>query len=248
MLPPKDRFSAHAHQYAQFRPNYPDELYTYIYSRTKNFDAAWDCATGNGQVALQLAHKFKQVYATDISQKQLDHATPKPHIQYTIARAEQTPFQNQQFDLITVGQALHWFNQEAFYNEARRVAKPQAQIAVWGYGVLKINNEADAIINQFYTQTIGNYWDTERHHIDTQYRNIPFPFKQVEQKDFIIHRHWQLNQLINYLNTWSGVKKFIEQNNHNPTNELATQLTQILPNNNTLHIKFPVFMLSGLFD
>ena len=101
MLPPKDRFSAHAQQYAQFRPDYPDELYTYIYSRTKNFDLAWDCATGNGQVALQLAHKFKQVYATDISQKQLNHATPNSHIQYTIARAEQTAFQNQQFDLIT---------------------------------------------------------------------------------------------------------------------------------------------------
>ena len=248
MNPPKDRFSAHAQQYAQFRPDYPNELYTYIYSRVKNFDIAWDCATGNGQVALQLAKKFAQVQATDISQSQLDHAVSDPRIQYTIARAEQSSFPNQHFDLITVGQAAHWFNIEAFYNEVRRVAKPQAIISIWGYGLLTINKTIDALIHQFYTKVIGNYWDTEREHIDQQYRNLPFPFVDAEQKKFIIYRQWQLNQLIDYLNTWSAVKKFIQQNNHNPLDDLAQQLNQIVHANEVLHIQFPIFMLIGTVD
>ena len=36
-------------------------------------------------------------------------------------------------DLVTVAQALHWFDVEAFYAEARRVARPGALIAVWTY-------------------------------------------------------------------------------------------------------------------
>jgi hypothetical protein len=61
----KDNFSAQAATYAQFRPDYPDSLVSFLLTHTANHDAAWDCGTGNGQLALKLASYFRTVYATD---------------------------------------------------------------------------------------------------------------------------------------------------------------------------------------
>src|SRR5688572_2580381 len=104
----KDLFSSQSKAYAAFRPTYPAELYEFIFRNTKNFVLAWDCATGNGQVAQDLSKRFKKVYATDISQQQLDEAFKVTNIQYSVSKAEQTNFPDSSFDLITVGQALHW--------------------------------------------------------------------------------------------------------------------------------------------
>jgi hypothetical protein len=49
---PKDLFSNHASLYSKFRPSYPQELYDYVLSFVENRNKAWDCATGNGQVAV----------------------------------------------------------------------------------------------------------------------------------------------------------------------------------------------------
>lgn len=119
-----DRFSGHADRYARYRIDYPDALYNYVLSFVNGRQSAWDCATGNGQVASTLARYFDQVEATDISQTQLEQALVLPNVRYQISRAEKTPFADNQFDLVTVGQALHWFDAEAFHREVRRVLKP----------------------------------------------------------------------------------------------------------------------------
>ena len=67
----KDNFSGHSSDYARYRPAYPDALFAFIYERLACFDAAWDCGTGNGQVAGRLAERFDRVYATDLSANQL---------------------------------------------------------------------------------------------------------------------------------------------------------------------------------
>src|SRR5690349_15726659 len=106
----KDYFSGHSKIYAAFRPIYPKELYDFIFEHVTGRERAWDCATGNGQVAQYLSSQFKKVQASDISKQQVENAFQATNIKYTICRAEQTPFEDHSFDLITVGQALHWFN------------------------------------------------------------------------------------------------------------------------------------------
>jgi len=113
----KDNFSAQAKTYATYRPNYSQEFIDYIASFVKNKTAALDVATGNGQVAGKLAKHFVTVYATDISRKQLDNAVPAGNIVYKVERAEATSFDDKMFDLITVAQAIHWFDFDAFYKE-----------------------------------------------------------------------------------------------------------------------------------
>ncbi len=51
----KDLFSGHAANYVQYRPTYPPELFSWLINQVNDTTAAWDCGTGNGQVAAVLA-------------------------------------------------------------------------------------------------------------------------------------------------------------------------------------------------
>lgn len=180
----KDLFSRNSKQYAQFRPTYPEELYSFIFQYVRNKQNAWDVGTGNGQVARVLARHFKQVYASDISQKQLDEAVQLPNIQYFCCNEYETPFAEHTFDLITVGQAIHWFNFDLFYQEIQRVAKKGAIIAVWGYNLLQISPQVDKLIQEFYREKVGSFWDLERKYVEKAYQTIPFPFQTIECPTF----------------------------------------------------------------
>jgi ubiquinone/menaquinone biosynthesis C-methylase UbiE len=124
MKPPIDNFSGQSAQYVLYRPRYPKELYNFLLSHTPARKAAWDCGTGNGQVAVELSHAFEHIWATDISANQLKQAPSLAHITYLQTRAEQTPFPADTFDLITVAQAIHWFDFDKFYQEVYRTANP----------------------------------------------------------------------------------------------------------------------------
>src|SRR5258706_7303168 len=114
----KDNFSKVSERYAQFRPTYPKEIFDYLTSLVTNHETVWDAATGNGQVARGLAPHFKTVMATDLSEKQIRHAFIADNIQYSVEPAEHTSFADDSFDLITIGQAIHWFHFDEFYKEA----------------------------------------------------------------------------------------------------------------------------------
>ena len=129
----KDNFSLQSSLYVKYRPSYPLELFDFIISQVKERDTAWDCGTGNGQTAKGLSSHFNKVFATDISQKQLDNAYQAGNIFYSVQPAEKTIFFNKSIDLITVSQALHWFKLDLFYQEVYRLGRPGSWIAVWVY-------------------------------------------------------------------------------------------------------------------
>ena len=162
----KDNFSLQSALYVKYRPSYPPEMIDFVVSLVKEKDMAWDCGTGNGQTAKALSSYFNKVFATDISQKQLDNAYQAVNIFYSVQPAEQTIFLNHSFDLITVSQALHWFRFDEFYAEVKRTAKPDAILAAWTYSLLRISKEIDALIDDLHYNTLYNYWDKERRYVD----------------------------------------------------------------------------------
>src|SRR5690606_25252356 len=125
--------------YSRFRPHYPEALFQFLKAQLGGFDNAWDCGTGSGQVALPLSLFFTSVYATDISNSQIANAHKRKNIHYSVQPAETTNFEPRKFDLITVGQAIHWFDFEKFYAEANRTLKANGTIAIMGYGLLITN-------------------------------------------------------------------------------------------------------------
>jgi ubiquinone/menaquinone biosynthesis C-methylase UbiE len=151
----KDLFSAQSQLYSRFRPTYPPELYEVLLRHVPGRTTAWDCATGNGQVARGLAPHFQSVLATDISENQIRHAARADRIQYALSSAERTPFRDNSFDLITVAQAFHWLDQVQFCAEATRVSRNGALVAVWGYELTSIDPKIDPIVHRWNQQLLS---------------------------------------------------------------------------------------------
>lgn len=240
----KDRFSQSAELYAQFRPTYPPSLYENVLQHVKHKKNAWDVGTGNGQVAVELANHFQQVKATDISADQLQFAPAKPNIEYAVLPAEKTNFEDGQFDLVTVAQAIHWFQLDAFYKEVNRTLQPGGVLAVWGYGLITTVGTLTHIIADFY-RSLHNYWDAERKHIDHLYKSIAFPFAPIEVPPMRIHVQWTPEQLVGYLSTWSAVAQFVKQEGFDPVEKFRSSIIQHWGANLQRDFYFPIFMKLG---
>ncbi len=133
-----DHFSGVSAAYAAFRPRYPDVLFDFLAQVAPAHEAAWDVGTGSGQAAVGLARHFTRVIATDASSSQIEHATPDPRVSYRVCPAEACDLNDRSIDLVTVAQALHWFDRPRFWAEVRRVLRPGGVIAVWTYVMLQI--------------------------------------------------------------------------------------------------------------
>ena len=242
----KDNFSKQSKLYSKFRPVYPQALYDCILKYTQNLGEAWDCGTGNGQVAKVLCKYFERVEATDISEQQLNEAFQANNINYQCIPAEKTAFPDNTFDLVTVAQAIHWFDFDKFYAEVNRTAKVGAIIAIWGYGTLQVEGQVGELINCFYHNKIHSYWDEERKHIEDSYESIPFPFPEKENHTFSIELRWTLAELEGYLNTWSAVQYYITKNNNNPVTRLMANISKAWDTEEgRIKVAFPVFLMLG---
>lgn len=241
----KDLFSTQADAYKKFRPVYPQALYDYIISFVNNRDAALDVATGNGQAALVLADYFTKVYATDISAAQLANAEKKQKVEYIKSSAEQTFFNPHTFDLITVAQAYHWFDHKTFATEATRIAKQNAVIAVWLYDRFTTNNAAlNSLMDVFYFDVTGPYWDSARTHVDNHYNDLPFPYKRLPSQSFFIEAVWTKQALLGYLSSWSSVQKYIEVHQASPLLLIQEQL-DTLWTFEKVSVRFPIYLHLG---
>lgn len=241
---PKDLFSNHAKEYAIYRPAYPRELYDFIYRQVNHFDQAWDCGAGNGQVAAVLSDSFKAVCATDISAKQIENAIQKENICYSVSPAERSSFADNSFDLVTVGQAIHWFDLDKFYKECSRVGKSGSLLACFGYSPVRCNDSINRIFDDFYYSTIYSYWEPERRIVEDEYVSMPFPFKKILTANFTIELDWTWREVEGYINTWSAVQKFIRENKSNPVDDLM-RLLKPLWGNEGQRVHFPVFLKMG---
>jgi ubiquinone/menaquinone biosynthesis C-methylase UbiE len=240
-----DNFSSGAQNYAAFRPESPAAIFDFLYSLVHAFNTAWDCGTGNGQVALKLAERFKLVYGTDISEEQLNLAPRKDNILYHKERAEQTTLPAKSIDLITVAQAIHWFDFDPFYAEVNRVAKPGAIIAVWTYTNLKLTAEINEVLDHFYNNITHAYWNKERRYVDGAYQTIPFPFQEIPTPVFSITRHMTMEQVLGYLGTWSGVRNYIRQEGKDPIELIRDDIKKAWGDTHLKEVHWPVHMRAG---
>jgi SAM-dependent methyltransferase len=203
-----DHFSTMAAAYAEFRPRYPTELFEWLASVAPNLDRAWDCATGSGQAATELADHFRHVVATDPSAAQLAHAEPNPRVSYAAMTAESAALDGRTVSLVTVAQALHWIRRPPFYAEVRRVLVPGGVLAVWSYALGQFGEAViDGAIGRFYETTVGPFWPPERKVVDEGYERIEFPFGELTPPPIVMNARWDFARLAGYLSTWSAVKR-----------------------------------------
>jgi SAM-dependent methyltransferase len=100
--------------------------------------------------------------ATDASEKQIANAQPHERVEYRVVPAENSGLESGPVDLIMVAQALHWFDLPLFYEEVRRVLKPNGVLAASAYNLLRIEPAIDEIVNRYYHEVVGPFWPPER--------------------------------------------------------------------------------------
>jgi SAM-dependent methyltransferase len=204
-----DAFSDTALRYASARPTYPAALFDFIAELAPATHCAWDCGTGNGQAAVGLAERFETVEATDASAEQIGHALPHPRVRYRVAAAEASGLPDRSVDLISVAQALHWFDLKKFYAEVRRVARPGALLAAYGYDWFYLSPALDLIVDRWLLRPIEPYWLPNLRMLWHRYRTIDFPFEEITEPRLAMYLGWNLEQLLSYWRTWSATRQKI---------------------------------------
>ena len=204
-----DAFSDTARRYASARPTYPAALFKFLADLAPATRCAWDCGTGNGQAAVGLAEFFESVEASDASAEQIGHAPPPPRVRYRVAPAEASGLPDRSVDLISVAQALHWFDLARFYAEVRRVARPRALLAVYGYDWFYLSPDLDPLVDRWLLRPIEAYWLPNLRLLWNRYRTIDFPFAEAIEPRLAVYLSWNLEQLLSYCRTWSATRRKI---------------------------------------
>ena len=239
-------FGARADAYASFRPHYPASLFAWLAAQCPERLRALDIACGNGQASRPLREHFKQVLACDASLEQLHAGADQPGLQLFVAEAQAQPLPSQSLDLIVVAQALHWFATPEFFSEVRRLLKPGGVFCAWCYSLMRIDEELDALIDDFYWNTLGGYWPAGRASVDAGYRDINNPFAPLIPPASAIEISWTLEQLLGYLRTWSAVQRYEQQNGADPLLQLQPKLHQVWRDaKQPRFVRWPLHFLAG---
>lgn len=243
-----DHFSSLAERYARFRPSYPEALFDHLAGLPRRRRRAWDCATGSAQAATELTRHFEQVVASDASLDQLVNprvtAPRRAGILRLRSLAEASALADASVDLVTVAQALHWFDVEAFWAEVGRLLAPGGVVAVWCYQLLTVTPAVDRVVERYYREVVGPYWPPERRHVEAGYKDLPFPFdEQAWPRDEAIRRsplEWSAADLLGYLGTWSASKRHRQATGREPLDEIRGALLEAWGSVRRRAVSFPL--------
>lgn len=219
----KDHFSGHAASYAEARPTYPQELFEFLADLSPDRDRAWDCATGSGQAACALSACFDKVVATDASAEQIREARANDGVEYRVAPAEASGLPSDSVGLITVAQALHWFDIEKFFEEAQRVLVPTGVVAFWCYGHCSVAAEVDGLLRDIYT-SVDDYWPPERDIVENKYSDIVLPLAEITCPSYSMKTEWTVQQIMAYIRTWSASQAAVRETGNDPLAGFAVEL------------------------
>lgn len=156
-------FKSAAERYHKGRPFFHPiviERVREFLSLTEPLERALDVGCGTGLSAVALKEIASRIVGMDAAPSMLAHAPQDARIAYVVAVAEQLPFREQAFDIITLSQVSHWLDRKVFFAGARRVLCPGRWLIAY-----------DAY---FSAQTI-EHTDFQKWHEGVYLKNYPSP-------------------------------------------------------------------------
>jgi ubiquinone/menaquinone biosynthesis C-methylase UbiE len=125
-----------ARRYQAHRPRVHERVIEELVATrpARALDAALDVACGTGHSTAALTAHAPAVYGCDCSSAMLSFAEVEvAAARFVCCQAEALPFSASTFDLVTVGLALHWFDQAKFLVELGRVLAPAGELWVYNF-------------------------------------------------------------------------------------------------------------------
>jgi len=149
--------------------------------------------------------------------------------------------------MVTVAQALHWFDANSFFREAKRVLAPGGAIAVWGYGDPVLDTpELHRMLHDFNRGTIESFWLPERRLLLDGYATLPFPFEEVPAPTLTLTRRCTLAELIGYVRSWSATARYVAEHGTAGLEALESELARHWGDpEHTRCVEAPMYLRAG---
>lgn len=134
----EERFTGMGNIYSKYRPNYPKELFDYLYSAKGFTDKSViaDIGAGTGIFSKSMLMRGSKVFCVEpnadmrnVAEKYLTDFSNSKCI-FVNAPAESTSLPDLSIDFITVAQAFHWFDKLKFKAECRRIMKSSGEVVL----------------------------------------------------------------------------------------------------------------------
>lgn len=236
-----------AANYAKFRPTYPSRLYEHIigYHVIHNKSApkvVVDFGCGTGQATKALGNHGQKVLGLDPSNTMIEQALKEDHaenIDFAVCNENslETKLGKGSVDLLTAGEAAHYFAWPQFWERAAAILKPGGTLALFSYWTFAFPDypEVAQIIDEYAyaDDKCGPYWDSGREYLDREYIDIknamdPSKFEDLEyrvnhfdkfrpEEPFeLIKRDISVQDVISMLKTWSSYFNYKAANPNDP--------------------------------
>lgn len=204
-----------AERYAKGRPFFHRNTIKRIREFTKidsKLENALDVACGTGLSTNALLDIAENVFGTDTSDEMLKLVLNPQEIKYTKASAENLPFENNYFDIITVSSAVHWFNIGEFLREANRILKTKSWLILYENYFISEMIEVEDFDNWFPNVYLKKYPSPKRNdNYEWADENLKGKgFKFIKEETFKNPIEFTKEQLILYFTTQSNITAAVE--------------------------------------
>lgn len=236
------------------RPTYPDELIEKILQFTKNKGNLLDVGTGTGILIEPLFRHFNKSIGIDISETQI--SIPKnrykdfSNLQFKIGYSHKLEEveENMKYDVISVGQAFHWFDDKLFFSSVEKVLKNDGIIALTGYNMLRINDdkELSKIVDDFYT-LVKPHFEFDRTLLEKEYETYKFPFELIKKYRFVKKQSVYVSKIVTYLESFSAYRCYLKkiESNQDPILDVKKYLTNKVDYEVSIETDFFLIILSN---
>lgn len=202
-----------AERYAQGRPYFHPEVIQRIrrhLSLESPLPRALDVACGTGLSTLALKLIAEEIVGTDISEEMIRLAAIDPQITYVVAPAEDLPFPDATFDLLTVCSALHWLDTTAFLREARRLLGCGGSMVIYDNAFAGRMEGNPAFRSWLETKYLQRYPSPPRHRVPMPQAVVERGFRPLGEERYENVVTFSAEGLVDYLVTQSNVIAGVE--------------------------------------
>ena len=177
---------------------------------TEPLSSVLDVGCGTGLSTIALREAAKNIIGLDASLEMVSLAPAGNGIKYVVASAENLPFENNGFDLLTLSQVFHWLDANRFLKEANRVLRPNGWVVAYDNyfsGQMIDNPEFHA----WYKEYLARYPVPPRGEITFKPENThPHGFQLIKEVRYDNTIRLSLPGLVDYLVTQSNVIALVE--------------------------------------